>query len=64
MGVRRNFSRGQRRHFADHFQVADLAMQMDVHKKLFCFYTTKKIPLESTRSVRFCFEIDHFQVEL
>ena len=39
------------------FQVADVAMQMDVYKKLYCFYTTKKMPHESTRSVRICFEI-------
>jgi len=44
MGVRRNFSRGgQRRHIACPFQVADDAMQMDVHKALYLFYTTKKI---------------------
>ena len=38
-------------------------MQMDVHKTLSCFYTTKKIPHESTRSIRIYFEI-FFQVEL
>jgi len=39
MGVRRNFSRGwQRRNFAYPFQVADDAMQMDVHKTLYPFY--------------------------
>jgi len=27
-------------------------MQMDLHKTLYPFYTTKKIPHESTRSVR------------
>jgi len=44
MGVRRNFSRvGQRPNFADPFQVADDAMQMDVHKALHPFFTTKKI---------------------
>jgi len=32
-------------------------MQMDVHKTLSCFYTTKKIPHESTRSIRIYFEI-------
>jgi len=30
---------------------------MDVHKALSCFYTTKKIPHESTRSIRIYFEI-------
>jgi len=45
MGVRRNFSRGgQSRHFAYPFQVVDDATQMDVHKTLHPFYTTKKIP--------------------
>jgi len=35
MGVRRNFSReGQRRHFVYPLQLADDAMQMDVHKTL------------------------------
>jgi len=32
-------------------------MQMDVHKTLYCFYTTKKIPHKSTRSNRIYFEI-------
>jgi len=36
MGVRRNFSRGgQRRNFAYPFQVADDAMQINVHKTLY-----------------------------
>ena len=48
---------GQRQHFAYHFQVADVAMKMDVHKTLSSFYTTKKIPHESTRSIRIYFEI-------
>jgi len=44
MGVRRNFSRwGQSRHFAYPFQVSDDAMQMDVHKTLYPFCTTKKM---------------------
>ena len=30
--------RGQRRHIAYLFQVADVAMRMDVHKTLYCFY--------------------------
>jgi len=32
-------------------------MQMDVYKTLSCFYTTKKIPHESMRSIRIYFEI-------
>jgi len=32
-------------------------MQMDVHKTLSCFYTTKKITRESTRSIRIYYEI-------
>ena len=32
-------------------------MQMDLHKTLYCFYTTKKIPNESTCSIRIYFEI-------
>jgi len=55
---------GQRRHFADPFQVSDNAMQMDVTKTLFytiktlsTIYTAKQIPRESTRSVRILFEI-------
>jgi len=31
------FPRGQRRHFAYHFQVADDAMQMDIHKAQYPF---------------------------
>jgi len=38
------FPGGQRRHFADPFQVAGDAMQMDVNKTLSTFYTTKKFP--------------------
>jgi len=37
------FPGGQRRHFAYLFQVADVAMQIDVHKTLYPFYTTKKM---------------------
>ena len=45
MGVRRKFSRRvQRRHFAYPFQVADDAMQMDVHEMIYTFYTTKNAP--------------------
>jgi len=57
MGFRRNLSRRERRYFAYLFQVSDVAMQIDVHKTLYCFYTTKKIPPESTRSIRIYFEI-------
>jgi len=32
-------------------------MQTDVHKTLYCFHTTKKMPHESTRSIRIHFEI-------
>jgi len=39
MGVRRNFSRGERENFDYPFQVADDTMQMDVHKTLYLFYT-------------------------
>jgi len=39
MGVHRNFSRReQRRKFAYPLQIADNAMQMDVHKTLYPFY--------------------------
>jgi len=51
------FLGSQRRHFADLFQVADVAMQMDVHKTIYSFYTTMKMPHESTRSMRIYFEI-------
>jgi len=34
------------------FQVAIDAMQMDFHETLYPFYTTEKIPHESTRSIR------------
>jgi len=39
MVVRSYPSRGQRREFAYLFQLAHVAMQMDVHKTLYCFYT-------------------------
>ena len=44
MGVRRNFSRGESRHFAYPFQVVNDAVQMDVHKTLYPLNTTKKMP--------------------
>jgi len=40
MGVRRNFSRGKRQHFAYSFQIA---MQMDLHKTLYLSYTRLKM---------------------
>jgi len=53
MGVSRNFSRGGNVDISlILFQVADDAMQMDFHKKLYPFYITKKIPRETTRFVR------------
>jgi len=46
MGARRNFSRrGQSRPFAYPLQVVDDATQMDVHKTLHSFYTTKQMPI-------------------
>jgi len=42
MGVRMKFfQEGQSRNFAYPFQVADDAMQIDIHKTLYPFYTTK-----------------------
>jgi len=53
MGVRRKFSRGVNVDISlSLFQVANDAMQMDLHKTPYPFYTTKKIPHKSTRSVR------------
>jgi len=44
MGVGRNFSSGgKRRHFDYNCRVADDAVQMDLHKTLYSFYTTKKM---------------------
>jgi len=58
MGVCRNVSKGLQCHyFACDFQVTDVTMQTDVHKTLYCFYTTKKMPHESMRSIRIYFEI-------
>jgi len=42
---------GQHGHFAYLFLVAQVAMQMNVLKTLYCFYTTRKMPHESTRSI-------------
>jgi len=53
MGVSRNFSGGGNVDISlILFHVAKDAMQMDFHKTIYPFYTTKKIPHESTRSVR------------
>jgi len=57
MGGGRKCPGRQRRHFAYDSQVADDAVQMDVHKTLSCFFTTKKISHESTHSIRIYFEI-------
>jgi len=38
------FKGGQSRHFAYPFQVLGDVMQIDVHKTLHLFYTTKKMP--------------------
>ena len=38
------FQGGQSRHFPYPFQVSDYATQIDVHKTLYPFYTTKKMP--------------------
>jgi len=58
MGVRRNFSRvGATSTFCYLFQVADVTIQTDVCKTRYCFYTTKAMPHENTRSIRIYFEI-------
>ena len=66
MDVRRNFSGGGgSRHFAYPFQVADHAMQMDVHKTLYPFNTTKKMPhvtatiLKNAHGWQQCFFFTH-----
>jgi len=47
MGVRRNFSKGGRRHFTYLFQVTDDAMQMDVQNTLYPFNTAKNTPMKA-----------------
>jgi len=55
MGVRRNFLGGGNVDILLLLiQVANEAMQMDLHKTLYPFYTTEKIPHESTHSVYIC----------
>jgi len=44
VGVRRNFFRGEKRHFACQFQVADDLTQIDVCKTLYLFRAIKKMP--------------------
>jgi len=68
MGVRRNFYSGgeQNRHFAYPFQVADDAMQMDVHETLHPFYITKKCPVlrQLPQKMRFVGSIASFSLML
>jgi len=48
MGVAKIFQGGgQHGHFVYLFLVAQVAMQMNVYKTLYCFYTTKKMPHET-----------------
>ena len=49
------FPGGQRQHFAYPFQVADDAMQMDVHKTFYPFYTTRKMRHVMTRVTKLHF---------
>jgi len=37
----------QRRHFAYRFQVADVTMQMDAHKMLYCSTPQRKCPMKA-----------------
>jgi len=48
VGVRRNFFRGQKRHFACQFQIADDATQIDVRKTLYPYCAIKKMPNVTT----------------
>jgi len=48
------FSRGESRHFAYSFQVTDAAVQMDVHKTIYSFYTTQGIPMLRQQSQKCC----------
>jgi len=56
------FQEGQPRHFLYNFQVADDAMQMDVHEMLYHFYTTKKMPHVKATVTKFRFFGSHRQV--
>ena len=49
--------RGQRHHITYIILGADVPMQIYVHKTLYCFYTTKKMHHDSTRSICIYFEI-------
>ena len=44
VGVRTNFFKGQKRHFAYQLQVPDDATQIDVHNTLYPFCAIKKMP--------------------
>jgi len=58
MGVRRNLSRGSNVDISlILFQVPNDATQMDLHKTPYVFYTTNKIPHESTRPFRIFFKL-------
>ena len=47
-GRPQKFSGGvQRRHFAYRFQVADVTMQMDAHKTLYCSTPLRKCPMKT-----------------
>jgi len=50
MGVRRKFSRGGKVDNWHPFQVADDAMQMNVHKTLYAFYTKEMHQVPATVS--------------
>jgi len=62
MGVRRNFSRGQRHHFADLSQVDDDAIQIYVRETLYLYYTTKEMPMLQSRTQIIRFVVMHSQV--
>jgi len=55
MGARRNFSKGKRRYFAQPCQVADDAIQIDVHKMLCPFSITKKVSHVTTTVTKMSF---------
>ena len=57
MGVRRNFSRGSTSTFCLSFSGCWRFNANGSSQTVYCFYTTKKMPQESTRSIRIHFEI-------
>jgi len=64
MGVRRNFSRGrQSRPFAYPLQVVDDATQMDIHKTLHSFDTTKQMPIVTATVVCSVFPLRKFYTQ-